>query len=522
MELNTGSSRFLAPVLLTALLAGCAAPRLADQDADPFPVQAAEETFSVGYANISDKFIDRVLIGDLALEGMRGLGALDPALTVRRDADSIVLASAAADVARFPAPAADDTEAWAHLTVEVSKAGRQTSNEVRNATVEDVYEAVFDGLLSKLDRYSRYAGRDEARRNRAKREGFGGIGIRFQALKGKVRVTDVMEGTPAERAGLEVNDLIVQVDGVAISEMPSTRIVDLLRGPIDTFVRLSVRRGDRDALLDFDIERAHVVPTTVTEKFEGGVLFLTVSRFNQATVRSMSRKIKKTRRKHGESLKGVVLDMRGNPGGLLKQAIRAADLFLTQGEILKTRGRHPDSLQYYQARGSDLARGLPVVVLVDGKSASAAEITAAALQDRGRAVVIGTTSFGKGTVQTVIRLPNDGEITLTWSRFVAPSGYVINKLGVRPTVCTSVTAKSDIDRIRRVLDEKNQAVAVLSAWRTVATADEARKTDLRASCPPQRRNQRTDLQTARILVEDSSLYSRLLGLSNTAAAAAHH
>jgi carboxyl-terminal processing protease len=521
MLVNTTFLRFLAVALLATLLAGCASSRMPTPEADGFPAQAAEETFAVGYSNISDKFIKSVLIGDLALEGMRGLGSLDPALTVRRDVDAIVLASAANDVARFKAPGGGDAEAWARLTVDVSRAGRQASKELHDATVEDVYEAVFDSLLSKLDRYSRYAGHDEARRNRAKREGFGGIGIRFQALKGKVRVTDVMEGTPAEKAGLKANDLIVEVDGVVVSDMASSKLVDLLRGPIETVVKLQIRRDDDEALLTFEIERAHVVPTTVTEKYDDGILLLTVSRFNQATTRSMSRKIKKIKRKYGNSLKGVVLDMRGNPGGLLKQAIRAADLFLTQGEILKTRGRHPDSLQYYQARGSDLARGLPVVVLIDGKSASAAEITAAALQDRGRAVVVGTTSFGKGTVQTVIRLPNDGEITLTWSRFVAPSGYVMHELGVRPTVCTSGIPKGGTDPIQQVLADKNRTVAVLSAWRMVASADEARKTDLRASCPPQRRSQSIDLHTARHLIEDTALYSRLLGLSNTAAAAAH-
>lgn len=513
--------RLVTAALLAALLSGCASSPAPGPEADAFPTQAAEETFTVGYSNISDKFIDTVLISDLALEGMRGLGALDPALTIRRDAETVVLASAATDVASFSAPRDDDPEAWARLTVEVSKAGRRASRELRDASVEDVYEAVFDGLLSKLDRYSRYAGRDEARRNRAKREGFGGIGVRFQALNGKVRVTDVMEGTPAERAGLKINDLIIEVDGVAVSGMTSARLVDLLRGPVETVVKLRIRRGEAEPLLNFDIARAHVVPTTVAEKIEDGILFLTVSRFNQATTRSLSRKIKKYRREHGDSLKGIVLDMRGNPGGLLKQAIRSADLFLTQGEIVKTRGRHPDSLQYYQARGGDLARGLPVVVLLDGKSASAAEITAAALQDRGRAIVVGTTSFGKGTVQTVIRLPNDGEITLTWSRFVAPSGYVMHELGVRPTVCTSGLSEDGPEPIQRMLADRSGAASVLSAWRTVALTDDARRADLRASCPPERRSEGSDLQTARRLIENTALYSRLLGLSNTAAAAVH-
>jgi carboxyl-terminal processing protease len=222
---------------------------------------------------------------------------------------------------------------------------------------------------------------------------------------------------------------------------------------------------------------------------------------------------------HGEAVTGVVLDLRGNPGGLLKQSITVADLFVTQGDIVNTRGRHPDSHQHYEATGEDIAHGLPIVVLVDGKSASAAEIVAAALQDRRRAVVIGTTSFGKGTVQTVIRLPNDGEVTLTWSRLVAPSGYVLHGLGVFPAICTSGVSEDETGVLARRLEQRGKTVAIMESWRKAGLREADRRRTLRAACPAQRRHETLDIEVARRLLDDPALYLRALDVSAATATA---
>ena len=221
----------------------------------------------------------------------------------------------------------------------------------------------------------------------------------------------------------------------------------------------------------------------MTDRTEGGVVILKVRSFNQDTARSLGAKLEEHHARLGKGLRGLILDLRGNPGGLLKQSVKVADLFLAQGRIVSTRGRHPNSVQYYDAGGRDLMQGLPIVVLVDGKSASAAEIVAAALQDRGRGVVIGTTSFGKGTVQTVIRLPNDGEITLTWSRIMAPSGYRLHGLGVRPTICTSGADAADPGLIAQAVAAKAKAARTLAAWRTPGLKDEQRRRGLRVLVP---------------------------------------
>lgn len=484
-----------------------------------FPSQAATETFAVGYGNIAEKYIEPVAVGDLALDGMRGLATIDPALTVERHGAAIRVAVADRDVARFDAPADQDPRAWAALTTEVSLAGRRASPELRAASAEMVYEAVFDSLLANLDVFSRYAGAEQARRNRAQRTGFGGIGIRFRAALGEVRVTEVMEDTPAQRIGLKEGDRIIAIDGEPASALTSDVIVERLRGTVRSHVLLRILRDGVDHALEFDIERAHIVPTTVVESFEGGILVLTVSRFNQGTSRSMSRKIKKARLEHGAAFKGIVLDLRGNPGGLLKQSIKMADLFLAQGEIVRTRGRHPESMQYYEATGGDMTYGLPVVVLVDGKSASAAEISAAALQDRGRAVVIGTNSYGKGTVQTVIRLPNDGEITLTWSRFVTPSGYVLHQLGVPPTVCTSRLDENGPDPFVTAFEEKKRSASLWAEWHMSESANPAQRQRLRDACPAERRSGDLETTLARRLIGDKALYDDVLDLAHSIAAA---
>ena len=197
----------------------------------------------------------------------------------------------------------------------------------------------------------------------------------------------------------------------------------------------------------------------------------------------------------------------------MKQSVNVADLLLTQGQIVSTLGRHADSLHQYEAGGRDLAFGLPVAVLVDGKSASAAEIVAAALQDRNRAVVIGTASFGKGSVQTVLRLPNDGEITLTWSRLVAPSGYMFHGLGIRPSICTSGLQGNAKGIIDRVMNDREKIEDTFVTWRKAALEDKSKRAQLRNSCPSQRRRKDLELKIAKHLISQPALFTRALDLT---------
>jgi len=477
----------------------------------------ATEVFASGYSGVTEKYIDPVLAGDIAIEGMRGLGAIDPGLSVSSTGGMVVLLSDGGEVARLAAPPSDDVNGWAGLTTEFIIAARQASTDLKTADMEAIYEAVFDGVLSNLDIFSRYAGAAEARINRSKRDGFGGIGIRYRIVEGFPVLIEILPDTPADEAGLAKGDRLTHADDVPLKGLRRKEISKILRGPTSTRIQLTVTRPGTSAPLTVAMNRAHIFPVTITQKIKGGIVTIKVRSFNQDTARSLAEKLELARDTLGDSMKGLVLDLRGNPGGLLKQSVKVSDLLLTQGQIISTRGRHADSIHYYEAGGRDLAFGLPVVVLVDGKSASAAEIVAAALQDRDRAVVIGTSSFGKGSVQTVLRLPNDGEITLTWSRLVAPSGYIFHGLGVRPAICTSNAKDGGQDKameiIRQVLNNRSTTQDTLVAWRTPGLQNESIRARLRDSCPSQPRNNDLEAKIANHLINDPTLFARVLNLT---------
>ena len=512
------------------MIAACAPMRyIGNREVSVFSPVQTTEVFAAGYAGISEKYIEQVSVRDIAIEGLRGLGAIDPGLTVTRtDTESnppsgkgenknsngeIILRAQGDEVIRMPAPAADDVNGWAALTTKFSLAARNTSSELQSAEMETVYEAVFDGVLSNLDIFSRYSGAEEAKGNRSKRDGFGGIGISFMTRDGYPVLTEVLPKTPAEKAGLLKGDRLTHVNDKALKGLKRKNISTLLRGPTHTRVELTFIRPGIPGPRTVALKRAHIFPVTIIEKISNGIVTLTITSFNQDTARSLSEKLEKARDRLGDAMKGVVLDLRGNPGGLLKQSVKVADLLLTQGQIISTRGRHTDSLHQYEAGGRDLAFGLPVAVLVDGKSASAAEIVAAALQDRNRAVIIGTASFGKGSVQTVLRLPNNGEITLTWSRLVAPSGYMFHGLGIRPSICTSGLQGNAQGVIDQVINDREIIEDMFVSWRKAALQDKSKRAQLRNSCPSQRRRKDLELKIARHLITHPALYARTLDLT---------
>ncbi len=494
--------------VLLALLAGCGTTPQAAKGPEFVP-DAADEVFSVGFSSIAARYIEPVTMDGLVLDGLRGFGAIDPSLMVSREGGVIAIVANGQTVAAKSIPATDDARTWGRLISDLTTAARTHSPDLRAADAEKIYEAVFDGVLSRLDVYSRYAGAEEAIRNRARRDGYGGIGLRFREADGAVHVTSVLQDGPAALAGIEKNDRITHINDLPVAGMESAEISRHLRGPVHSRVTLAIAREGESKPLHFALERAHIVPPTVTTSVRNGILHLRISNFNQDTAHSVETQVLKAKKEMGRHFSGLVLDLRGNPGGLLKQSTRIVDLFLAQGRIVSAQGRHPDSVQNHEAMGTDISGGRPIVVLIDGKSASAAEIVAAALQDRDRAVVIGTSSYGKGTVQTVIRLPNDGEITLTWSRLVSPSGYVLHGLGVAPTLCTSGLVAGDARTVARALARKGKSAATLAAWRRAGLADEATRRTLRAACPPDAdKSPAIDLALAQRLIGDPALYRR--------------
>jgi carboxyl-terminal processing protease len=264
------------------------------------------------------------------------------------------------------------------------------------------------------------------------------------------------------------------------------------------------------------LQRALVIVPTVTASRDGDIAVFHIASFNRSTTQRIVDGLAELRQQAGGHLGGVVLDLRGSPGGLLDQAVSLADLFIADGPIVSTVGRHPASHQYFAASGAGIAARAPVAVLINGGSASAAEIVAAALQDAGRAVVVGSSSYGKGTVQTVLRLPNEGELILTWARLVTPAGYFLQTHGVVPTLCTVDLGDDDLG-----LATGLQRVSGLSGGglpaRPRAALDERAWSELRRLCPPRRTSPGIDLKLAERVLASPKLYGEALhALSVTA------
>ncbi len=506
-----------APLIALAVGACSASSTDAPQTSSNFAQPATAEVIAVGLNNISDKYIEPVDLNRLGIEGLRGLGAIDAGLTLWRGKSQLAMYENGVEIARIDIPAKSDSQAWATAIVAMTETAREHSSDIRGASSEKILEAIFDGALSDLDIFSRYAGTAQAISNRAKRDGYGGIGIRFRIDGDAAIVTQVLDASPAHSVDLRLGDRIVSIQEKPVSELTSRDITRLIRGPVHSSVKLTVLRNTQVPPIVVDVPRAHIVPETVTARREDNVGLIRIKSFNQDTAAALEKALASLLSNEFPPIHGLVLDLRGNPGGLLRQSIKVADLLLTQGDILRTIGRHPDSLHHYEAGGKDAASGIPLVVVIDGKSASAAEIVAAALQDRDRAVVIGTSSYGKGSVQTVIRLPNDGEITLTWSKFVAPSGYYLHGMGVVPTICTS--GKRSLDEADLIISSAlmTESSNYAETWQRRALLSETDRRTLREQCPAEKRVGPLDLEIAKQLILDKRSHARALRISTVTA-----
>lgn len=484
-----------------------------------FSTGAARQFFTTGLDNIDRVYIDQVAISTLALHGLQALASLDPEFRVERIADTIKVSGGAKPPTTYVVPADHDSRGWAAVIAGALDSGRGRSDKLRGATVESLYQTVFDGSLHDLDRFSRYAGSVSARDNRAARDGFGGIGAEVKVVDDIARVGNVIADTPAARGGLRAGDQITHVDGTPLAGMAERAIISMIRGPEGTDVNLTLAREATPPIV-VTLRRATIIAPTVTYRREAGdVAYFQVTGFNNQTADTLRALVTRAKGEIGRNLKGVVLDLRNNPGGLLHQGIRVADLFVNSGRILTTRGRHPESLQVFDATDGDILDGLPMVVLINGGSASSAEIVAAALQDLDRAVLIGSSSYGKGTVQTVLPMPNDGELTLTWAKLYAPSGYALQRLGVVPNICTSgkaITAKKSIDDLRQ---GRIDLVAPVAARRGADGLNDTAQLALAQVCPTQTqaqgagppgssRGDDTELEIARTLLADPALSKR--------------
>ncbi len=295
-------------------------------------------------------------------------------------------------------------------------------------------EAAITGMLAALDPHSSYLNAKSFRNMQVNTRGeFGGLGIRVTMEDGYVKVISPIDDTPAFRAGIKPSDLITHLDGESVQGLTLNQAVDKIRGKVGKDIKLTILREGMKPF-DFTITRAVIKITSVRSSVEEKVGYIRITSFNEQTEKGLKKEMAKIKEKVGRDLQGIVLDLRNNPGGLLDQAIAVADAFLDKGEIVSTRSRRPEDTQRFNAKPGDLSGQLPMVVLINGGSASASEIVAGALQDHRRAVILGTKSFGKGSVQTIMPLPGHGAMRLTTARYYTPSGRSIQAKGIEPDI----------------------------------------------------------------------------------------
>ena len=296
-------------------------------------------------------------------------------------------------------------------------------------------ESAISGMLSGLDPHSSYMDPKSFKDMQVQTKGeFGGLGIEVTQEDGFVKVVTPIDDTPASRAGLLAGDFIVEIDGDSVQGLTLNQAVDRMRGPVNSSVKLRISRKGTDSF-EVSLKREIIKISSVKSRIENDVSYIRITQFTEKTSDGLKNAIDQaTKNIPADKLKGYIVDLRNDPGGLLDQAIAVSDAFLERGEIVSTRGRNPDDAQRYVARSGDLTGGKPVVVLINGGSASASEIVAGALQDHKRATIIGTRSFGKGSVQTIIPLGPSGALRLTTARYYTPSGRSIQAKGIDPDI----------------------------------------------------------------------------------------
>ena len=325
---------------------------------------------------------------------------------------------------------------------------RVRTDYVEGTEDRKLIEDAINGMLTSLDPHSSYMPPKSFRDMQVQTRGeFGGLGIEVTMENGFVKVVSPIDETPAARAGLRPGDFVTHIDNEAVLGLTLQEAVEKMRGPVNSNIKLMIRRGGGDPF-EVTLTRAVIRVQSVRSRVEGELGYVRITSFTEQTESGLKNAIDRIRQQAGNKLKGLVLDMRNNPGGLLDQAIAVSDAFLDKGEIVSTRGRRNDEAQRFNAKPGDLLNGLPIVVLINGGSASASEIVAGALQDHRRAILLGTRSFGKGSVQTIIPMGNQGAIRLTTARYYTPSGRSIQAQGIDPDIVVEPARLEKVDQPR--------------------------------------------------------------------------
>ncbi len=457
---------------------------------------------------IAPRILDPVPVPQLTLWGLQGLTVLDPGLRVLAHDDRLQLFREAQMVLDLQGPKDDSPAAWANAAAALTAASLPVSAPVRHAGTQGVIQGFFDQMLGRLDPYSRYVPPVEAKEDRARRAGRAGLGMSLGQRGTLIEVHSVVRDSPAAIVGIRPGDILSTVDGQRTQDQDPVTIAALLTGAEGSTVMLSWRGRD-GRTREAQLTRVMVPPETVFAQRFADVLVLRITSFSNSTASHLALSVQDAL-SGPHPVDGIVLDLRDNRGGLLRQAVTAADAFLPAGIVASTVGRDPDSLNVWRSAEGELAENVPLVILVNGRTASSAEILAAALADRGRAVVVGSETVGKGMVQTIDPLPDGGELFITWSQTLAPLGWPLQGLGVLPQVCTSL-GQEVLNRQLAFLATGFQPMAgALRRSRAARLPVSASAVlELRAPCPASE-GRAADLAAARILIANPASYAAAL------------
>lgn len=390
----------------------------------------------------------------------------------------------------------DRGDVYRQLELFADVLARVEQDYVTEIDEEAAMEAALQGMLSSLDPHSSYLSPSDFRDMRTQARGeYHGLGVEVTMEEGVVRVVSPIDDTPAARAGIQAGDYFTALNGESIIGISLNEAVERMRGEAGSQITVTIAREGQDPF-DVTITRQVINVRAVTARVEGGDIgVIRISTFNERTGTMLQDAIRTIRSDTGSRLRGVIVDLRNNPGGLLDQAIEVSDAFLDGGEVVSTRGRQPEDVQRYNARRGDDLAGVPVVVLINGASASASEIVAGALQDRGRALIVGTDSFGKGSVQTIIPLEGgrDGALRLTTARYYTPAGRSIQGAGITPDM--EVAARRvDPVQLPRAISEADLPNALNNE-----SGAQRRGAHVPDDQPPENWNEREDYQLARAM-----------------------
>jgi carboxyl-terminal processing protease len=472
-----------------------------------FDAQLTAEVYTTALEFIPPRTLEPVSTAQLTLWGLRGLTALDPDLVVDRPADAVRLSYQGTTLLSLPPPQLSDSTAWSLLAVRLTDAAWKYSSAVRLVGTQGVIQAFFDNMLGHLDPYSRYIAPTQASDEEEAREGNAGVGMDLERQHGRMVVASITSDGPAALKGIRPGDVIRAVDGHSTADASSDDVEDWLGGYDGTTVELRV--STQGKVRTVTLTRAQVPEENVFSFRDDDNLLLRITSFNSHTASRLGIAIE-TGFATQHRPTGIILDLRGNRGGLLYQAAAASDEFLPAGVVATTKGRDPAADHVFRSSGNVLAPDLPMVVLVDGRTASAAEVMAAALADHDRAVVIGSATLGKGLVQIVTRLPDGGELLLTWSRIIAPRGWPLQGFGVLPQLCTSqgeTMANKELSELSKGVRPLAGALRKERAARAPVPASEILA--VRNACPAAEGTD-LDLDMARDLLADHKAYSTAL------------